>query len=102
VGASASLLGLVGAILYYSHRTGSRMIAQQVRMWLIYLLVWGLIFPGIDNWAHLGGLAGGYAVSMWLDPLHPERGNHALIALLCLGAAALSIVVSVVQGLQFL
>jgi rhomboid protease GluP len=102
LGASASLLGLIGAILHYSHRTGSTMISQQIRMWLIYLLVWGILFPGIDNWAHLGGLGGGYLVGMWLDPLHPERGNHTLIALGLLGMSALSIVFSVVNGLQFI
>src|SRR5690606_5372887 len=87
IGASASLLGLIGAILYYGRRTGSRMVSQQVRVWLIYLLAFGLLFPAIDNWAHLGGLAGGYVAAMWLDPLHPERGNHTLIALLCLAAS---------------
>lgn len=102
VGASASLLGLIGAIFYYGRRTGNQMIAQQIRMWLIYLLVWGLLFPEIDNWAHLGGLAGGYGIAMWMDPLHPERGNHTLLALVCLGMSALAIILSVVQGLQFI
>jgi len=102
VGASASLLGLIGAIFYYSHRTGSRMLSQQVRSWLIYLLVWGLLFPGIDNWAHLGGLAGGYGIAKWMDPLHPERGNHALLALACLVASVVSIVLSIVYGLRFI
>jgi rhomboid protease GluP len=102
VGASASLLGLIGAVLYYGQRTGNRMIGQQIRMWLIYLLVWGLLFPGIDNWAHLGGLAGGYGIALWMDPLHPERGNHTLLALVCLGMTALAIILSIVQVLKFL
>ena len=102
VGASASLLGLIGAILYYSHRSGSSMIGQQVRMWLIYLLIWGIIFPGIDNWAHLGGLAGGYGIAMWMDPLHPERGNHTLIAVVCIAVTGISLILSVIHGLQFL
>lgn len=102
IGASASLLGLIGAIFYYGHRTGSSIITQQVRMWLVFLLIWGIIFPNIDNWAHLGGLAGGYGLAKWMDPLHPERGDHTLIALGCLAATALAIVFSVVDGLQFL
>ena len=36
--------------------------------------------PGIDNWAHLGGLGGGYLAAVWLDPLKPERGDHAVAA----------------------
>ena len=37
-----------------------RMLRQQIIRWLVYILVWGLLFPGIDNMAHLGGLATGF------------------------------------------
>jgi rhomboid protease GluP len=30
--------------------------------WVIYLLVFGLLFPATDNAAHIGGLAGGFVV----------------------------------------
>ena len=102
VGASASLLGLIGAAMYYSRRSGSSMIAQQLRPWLIYIVVMGLIIPNIDNMAHLGGFLGGYGVSAWLDPLKPERLDHTVGALLCIGLTALAIVVSVIHGLQFI
>ena len=59
----------------------------------------GFLFQGIDNWAHLGGLAGGYACSKFLDPLHPERLDHFLIALGLLFLSAIAIVVSVIHGL---
>lgn len=103
IGASAALLGLIGAILCYGRRTGSTMIIQQIRIWLIYLLIMGFI-PGlsVDNWSHLGGLAGGYLLAQWMDPLHPERGNHALIALVLLAATAAAIVWSVIDGLSVL
>lgn len=103
IGASASLLGLIGAILYYGRRTGSTMIIQQIRIWLIYLLIFGFI-PGfnIDNWSHLGGLAGGYLLAQWMDPLHPERGNHTLIALALLAASGAAIAWSVIDGLSVL
>jgi rhomboid protease GluP len=102
IGASGSILGLIGAVMYYGRRTGSRGVAQQVKPWLIYIAVFGLIVPGIDNWAHLGGFVGGYAVSMWLDPLHPERLDHTVVALLCLCLTGVAIVVSVIHGIQFL
>jgi hypothetical protein len=57
--------------------------------------------PGIDNWAHLGGMAGGYLVSLWLDPLQPERGDHTIGALLLLVASLAAIAYSVVTGLSF-
>ena len=52
--------------------------------------------PGlyIDNWAHLGGLAGGYLASMWLDPLKPERGDHAIAAVVALALSLGSVVLS--------
>ena len=63
--------------------------------------MFGFVFPGIDNWAHLGGLAGGFATARWLDPLKPERIDHVLAALGCLGLSLASVLVSVVDGLRF-
>ena len=48
------------------------------------LLIFGFIMPGVDNWAHLGGLGGGYLTAKLLDPLKPERGDHLLWPLGCL------------------
>ena len=53
---------------------------------------------GIDNYAHLGGFMGGYAMARWLDPLLPERTDHMIAALVCLGLTALSILASVFHG----
>ena len=50
--------------------------------------------------AHAGGFAGGYVASRLLDPLVPERINHLLAALICIGLSVLSIVASVVHGLM--
>ena len=58
--------------------------------------VFGLIMPGIDNSAHLGGFVGGYLASMWLDPLKPERMDHFVGAAFCLLATALAIIASIV------
>ena len=33
-------------------------------------------FPGVDNWAHAGGFAGGFLASLVLDPLTRERVDH--------------------------
>jgi hypothetical protein len=55
--------------------------------------------PGIDNWAHLGGLVAGYLVSKWLDPLRPERGDHLIGAALGLLLTVAAIVTSVAAGL---
>jgi rhomboid protease GluP len=101
VGASASVFGLIGALLYYGRRGGSRVIAEHARRWALGGVLFGFAMPGIDNWAHLGGMAGGYLVSLWLDPLQPERGDHTIGALLLLVASLAAIAYSVVTGLSF-
>ena len=98
VGASASILGLIGALVYYGRRTGSTMISQQAKQWLFMLVIMGVLFQGIDNWAHLGGFAGGYATSKFLDPLRPERLDHLIAALFCLAVTGIAIAYSVWDG----
>ena len=44
--------------------------------------------------------AGGYAASAFMNPMTRERGDHVIVALGCLGATVLAVVVSVVQGLS--
>jgi rhomboid protease GluP len=95
VGASASIFGLLGALVYYGRRSGSRHIHAQAMSWVIMAGFIGFVFPGIDNWAHAGGFAGGYLVSRWLDPLKPERINHLAVAVGCLAASILAIATSV-------
>ncbi len=101
VGASAPVFGLLGALIYFGRRGGSSVVGDQAKRWAGLLFVFGFILPGVDNWAHLGGLAGGYAAARWLDPLRPERVEHVLVALVCLGLSLLSILVSVVTGLPY-
>ena len=101
VGASAPLFGLFGALIVYGNRTGNRAIGQQVWRWVIIFGVIGLIVPIIDNWAHLGGFAGGYLVARALDPLKDESPRDLLLAGVCLALNAASILASVLHGLQF-
>src|SRR5260221_6440113 len=99
VGASAPLCGLIGALWWYGHRSGSSQITQQVKQMAFGLLVFGFAMPGIDNWAHLGGLAGGWVTARILDPLTPERGDHVVISLACPGPSLASVAASLVVGL---
>jgi rhomboid protease GluP len=102
VGASASIFGLLGALVYYGRRSGSRLIHGQAMSWVFMAGIFGFLLPGIDNWAHAGGFAGGYLLSLWLDPLKPERVNHLAIAVVCLAASILAILTSVVVWMIYL
>jgi rhomboid protease GluP len=101
VGASAPIFGLLGALVYYGRRSGSRMIGSQALSYALMLGVFGFLMPGVDNYAHAGGFGGGYVAARFLDPLKPERIDHIAIAIACLAASLLSIVVSVLHGLAF-
>ena len=102
VGASAPIFGLLGALVYHGRRGGSRMVGSEALSYAMMLGVFGFILPGVDNYAHAGGFGGGYLAAMLLDPLKPERIDHVAIAVVCLAASILSIVWSVIHGLQFL
>lgn len=96
LGASAAIFGLLGALMHYGRRGGSSMMRSQVTSYVVTMFIFGLIMPGIDNYAHAGGFLGGYLASAWLDPLKPERVNHMIGALACLVATALAILASIV------
>jgi rhomboid protease GluP len=96
LGASGAIFGLVGALMYYSRRTGSSLMTSQLTGYVVSMAVFGVLMPGIDNYAHAGGFAGGYLTGMWLDPLKRERVDHIAGALVCLLATALAILASFV------
>jgi rhomboid protease GluP len=99
IGASGSLYGMIGAVAWYGRRSGSRLVAAHAREWALSGVVMGLLVPGIDNWAHLGGFVGGWLMARWLDPLRSERGDHVLAAIVLLLLSAGSILLSIVTGL---
>jgi len=73
LGASGSIFGLLAAAIVYGRRQGSSLFTRQFLQWAVVLFVFGLIFPGVDNWAHLGGFAGGYATAYLFSR---RLGNH--------------------------
>lgn len=101
VGASAPIFGFLGALMYYGRRGGSSLVHAEAKGYAIALFVFGLIFPGVDNAAHLGGFLGGYLSGMLLDPLKREQINHMLIGMVCLALTALSILASVFTILPY-
>lgn len=66
VGASAGIFGLIGAMIALGVRYRTNPMSQMIRgmyvRWAIYGLILGLL-PGIDNAAHIGGLAAGFGAA---------------------------------------
>jgi rhomboid protease GluP len=100
VGASAPIFGLLGALVYYGRRAGSRHIGQAGLQYAVIMGVFGLIFPGVDNQAHLGGFVGGYLAGRWLDPLRTERIDHLVIAAICLLVTLIAVLASIASALS--
>jgi rhomboid protease GluP len=99
-GASAPIAGLIGAIYHYGNRGGSSAARSYATSYITAMALYALFLPGIDNYAHIGGLAGGYLAAVYLDPLKPERADHMLIGLACVGASLLSVAVSILSILR--
>lgn len=77
IGASASLCGLIGAILYYGKSRGGFLgesVYRQATGWIVGLVLFGLLVPGINNWAHGGGLVAGLLVAFALG--YEERNGE--------------------------
>jgi len=67
VGASGSIFGLLGALLYFGYHYRvylSGVIKSQIIPLIILNLIIGFIGTSINNLAHIGGLIGGVLVSM--------------------------------------
>lgn len=99
LGASASVFGLIGALLALGQRGGHTMLRAQARLWILGGVVMGFLIPGIDNWAHFGGLSAGYLGALLVNPSKRERPGHATAALGCLLVTLAAVLYSVVSGL---
>lgn len=66
-GASGAIFGLLGSILYFGIKyrgyIGNSLVNQIVPVVVLNLII-GFTTPGIGNAAHIGGLIGGYLISM--------------------------------------
>ncbi len=66
-GASGAIFGLLGSILYFGVKyrgyIGNSLVNQIIPVVVLNLII-GFTTPGIGNAAHIGGLVGGYLISM--------------------------------------
>lgn len=66
VGASGAIFGLMGSLLYFGYHyrvfLGNVLKSQLIPL-ILFNLLYGFIVPGIDNFAHIGGLIGGILIT---------------------------------------
>ena len=99
LGSSAGIFGLMGAMLAFSFAERSALgsaVRSLYSRWIIFAIIMSFI-PGVDYWAHFGGLAGGFisgylastprARAMWKEPL--LRGLAGMCLVLTCAAFAM-------------
>ena len=81
IGSSAGIAGLIGAMIAFgviNRSTVGRMIRNFYLQSVVYMIAIGLL-PGIDNWAHLGGITAGFVVAYLAGtPIHSTRPKEAM------------------------
>jgi rhomboid protease GluP len=107
IGASASICGLIGAILYYGKSRGGfygEQIYRQAMGWVVGLVLFGLFVPGINNWAHGGGLVSGIMLA-FLTGYHErtaERYIHRFLGAMSLLITAAALLWALLQAVYLL
>ena len=92
IGASGAIFGLTGSLLYFGYHyrnyLGAALRNQIIPVIIINLLI-GYMTPNIDNWCHIGGLIGGFLITMAVGvdgkSKSSERINGAICLLLYIG-----------------
>jgi len=75
VGASGSLLGLIGLLIAATtgrRSAGAQMLRGQLIRWVVYILIIGFMLSGTDNAAHIGGLAAGFGLGKIVSDRRPS------------------------------
>ncbi len=63
IGASASVCGLLGATYAYGRISFNTHLQSIGKRWIIFIAIFGFLFPAIDNAAHFGGLVSGFGMA---------------------------------------
>lgn len=89
VGASGAIFGLMGALLFFGYNyrvTLNNSITRQIIPIILLNLFIGAMIPSIDNFAHLGGLIGGYLAAMMVGIKYKttksEKINSTIVIIL--------------------
>ncbi|MGH9792341.1 MAG: rhomboid family intramembrane serine protease, partial [Candidatus Acidiferrales bacterium] len=78
IGASGSLMGLIGLIIAITQRRGGaymRMIRGRMIQWVVYNFVLGFFFRA-DHAAHAGGLVAGYLLGRIFADREPHNATE--------------------------
>lgn len=95
IGASGSLMGLIGLMLAITTKRGGammQMMRRQLIKWVIYIFILGFVVAGIDNAAHFGGLVAGYGLGRVFADREPMNAAERTRAYALGWIAALTVI----------
>lgn len=104
IGASASVCGLIGALLYYGKSRGGaygQQIYRQIGAWTLGIFLFGFLVPEINNWAHGGGIVAGIVLGVLLGYRERvmERLAHKVLGVACMTITAVILVWDLASGI---
>jgi len=92
--------------MYYGKSRGGtygQMIYKQTGGWVISIILFGMLMPGINNWGHAGGFVSG-AILAFLLGYHEKRKEnlaHKMLAAACMTGTVGILIWSVMQALAY-
>ncbi len=97
IGASAAVCGLIGSALYFGKSRGGQFgqeVYQQVGGWAIGIFIFGFLIPGINNWAHGGGILCGALTGFLLgyQEKNVENFYHRFLGVICVLATLAALI----------
>lgn len=103
IGASASVFGLMGALIYYGKSRGGlygQTIYKQIGGWVMGLFLMGFLIPVINNWAHGGGLLSGIILGLVLGYEEKSRENsfHRMLGTFCVVITLITLFWAIASG----
>ena len=81
VGASGAVFGLMGALVYFGYHYRvylGNVIKNQIIPLIVGDLILGFMISGIDNFAHIGGLIGGFLITIALGVKYKSKNSEKI------------------------
>ena len=103
-GASGAAFGIIGMAGVYGIRRRDEGLRRMMFQWAFIAFAFGLFSPGIDNAAHLGGLAMGVALGFMVKPAERTRLSTSavrlwdVLAVMGIGLVVLSFAFAILNG----
>ncbi len=106
IGASAAVCGLIGSALYFGKSRGGlygQAVYKRLSGWALGIFLFGMLIPGINNWAHGGGMLAGILTGLMLGYHERTKENrlHKFLSGICIFCTAAVLAWAVLSSLVY-